>query len=285
MVNNPNRTTIIIGAGPSGIACATQLKRYNIDPLIFEKESIGGLIKNANLIENYPGFPSGIGGNEFIQLLDKQLANNDLKIIFEEIMSIEQTVDGFNVKSNKKEYRSDYIVLASGTKPIIPEIFDKYIGNKIFTEIYQLGEISDKTVAIIGAGDCAFDYAMNLCPENKVIILNRSARIKALPILQNRVFEQQNIQYLSDTIVTKVKFVDDKLELLINNAANNITVDYLLIAVGRLPNLDFVGRQALNNSNLFQIGDVKNGLFRQSSIAIGDGINTAMKINSILSKE
>ncbi len=285
MINNSNRTVIIIGAGPAGIACATQLKRYNIDPLIFEKESIGGLIKNANLIENYPGFPNGIDGNEFIKLLDEQLVNNDIKIIFEEIMSIEQTVCGFNVKSKNSAYCSDYVVLATGTKPIIPEIFDKYIGNKIFTEIYQLGKISDKTVAIIGAGDCAFDYAMNLCSENKVIILNRSARIKALPILQNRVFEQQNIQYFSNTVVTEVESVDEELVLSTNNTANIIRVDYLLIAVGRLPNLDFVGRQALNNPNLFQIGDVKNGLFRQTSIAIGDGINMAMKINSSLSKE
>jgi thioredoxin reductase len=52
----------IIGAGPAGIATAIQLKRYEIAPIIFEKARIGGLLLNANLVENYPGFPEGISG-------------------------------------------------------------------------------------------------------------------------------------------------------------------------------------------------------------------------------
>jgi len=63
-----NTNVIIIGAGPAGIACAIQLKRYNINTIVLEKDKIGGLLKNANLVENYPGFPNGINGEKFVQL-------------------------------------------------------------------------------------------------------------------------------------------------------------------------------------------------------------------------
>jgi thioredoxin reductase len=49
---------VIIGAGPAGLSTAIQLKRYGIEPILLEKEEIGGLLRNANLVENYPGFPS-----------------------------------------------------------------------------------------------------------------------------------------------------------------------------------------------------------------------------------
>ena len=65
----------IIGAGPSGIATAIQLKRYGIEPVILEKEEIGGVLKNANLVENYPGFPDGISGPELVKLFKKQVEN------------------------------------------------------------------------------------------------------------------------------------------------------------------------------------------------------------------
>ena len=156
------------------------------------------------------------------------------------------------------------------------------MNGNIFTDIYDLGETSNKIVIIIGAGDCAFDYAMNLAAENQVIILNRGSKIKAIQILQDRVFAHENITYFDHTDIESVKFDDPRLKIICND--KTFIADYLLIAVGRKPNLDFIGRQTLENSNLFQIGDVKNGLFRQTSIAIGDGISTAMKIYKMMTE-
>ena len=73
-------SVIIIGAGPAGIACAIQLKRYNIDSIVLEKDEIGGLLKNANLIENYLGFPNGISGKKLVQLINKQVRTSKINI-------------------------------------------------------------------------------------------------------------------------------------------------------------------------------------------------------------
>jgi thioredoxin reductase len=273
---------IIVGAGPAGIACAIQLKRYNIDSIIFEKQEIGGLLKNANLIENYIGFPNGISGKKLVQLMNKQTQTAKINLKYEIVESIESFEDTFRVKTNKSIYHSKFLVIASGTKPIVPKvpIIQDNIKNKVFFEIHQLGEIIDKEIVIIGAGDCAYDYALNLCEFNKVTLINRSTRIKALPILQERCSASMNIQYLEKISVLKIENVNNQLLLLCNNS-EKLTADYLLIAIGREPNLDFIKKNLLNIQNVFQIGDVKNGLFRQITISMGDGTFTAMRINKI----
>ncbi|MFC1784890.1 NAD(P)/FAD-dependent oxidoreductase [Candidatus Neomarinimicrobiota bacterium] len=283
---NRSINVIIIGAGPAGIACAFQLKRYNIDSIIFEKDDIGGLVKNANLVENYLGFPNGIYGKRLVQLLNKQSQSNKLDIKYEIVESVEFLEDTYKIKTNRKIYHSKYLVIASGTKPIIPDtpVIQNNIKSKVFFEIYKLGHVKNKNIAIIGAGDCAFDYALNLSDNNKVIILNRSNLIKALPILQDKVSKVENIKYFDNTEVQEVGTIDKQLNLILKNNNKSILVDYLLIAIGREPNLDFIGKDLLLNPNVFQIGDVKNEQFRQISIAIGDGTFTAMNINKILNQ-
>ncbi|MEE9572650.1 MAG: NAD(P)/FAD-dependent oxidoreductase [Candidatus Neomarinimicrobiota bacterium] len=278
-MTNKGTDVIIVGAGPAGIACALQLKRYKIDSIVIEKNEIGGLLKNANLIENYIGFPNGISGKTLVQLMNKQSQTAKLNLKYENVESIEDT---FRVKTNKSIYHSKFLVIASGTKPIVPKIpiIHDSIKNNVFYEIHQLGQVFDKEIIIIGVGDCAFDYALNLSELNQVILLNRGTRIKALPILQERCSTSSNIRYLENISVLKIENVKNKLLLLCNNS-EKLTADYLLIAIGREPNLDFIKKDLLNNQKIFQIGDVKNGLFRQITISMGDGTFTAMRINKI----
>ncbi len=274
---------IIVGAGPAGIACAIQLKRYNIDSIVFEKNEIGGLLKNANLIENYIGYPNGISGKKLVQLMNKQSQTAKINVKYEIVMSVESFEDTFNVKTNENIYHSKYLVIASGTKPIVPKvpIIQDNIKNKVFFEIHELGQITGKEIVIIGAGDCAFDYALNLCEFNQITLLNRSTRIKALPVLQERCSTSRNVKYLEKITVSKIENVNSQLLLVCNNS-EKLPADYLLIAIGREPNLDFIKKDLLNIQNVFQIGDVKNGLFRQITISTGDGTFTAMVISSRL---
>lgn len=283
---NKSTDVIIIGAGPAGIACAIQLNRYNINSIVLEKNEIGGLLKNANLIENYPGFPGGINGEKFVQLLRKQSQSNKLNVKYENVETVEFVDDTFKIKINKNIYNSKYLVIASGTKPIVPEIpiIHNSIKDKVFFDIYKLEQITNKNIAIIGAGDCAFDYALNLGNNNRVIIINRSNRIKALPILQDRVSEITNIKYFENTTIKQINLKNDNITLLCNPNLVTIDIDCLLIAIGREPNLDFISNDILISPKVFQIGDVKNGQFRQTSIAVGDGTFTAMKINTMLNQ-
>ena len=180
---------IIIGVGPAGIATAIQLKRYGIVPLLLEKNETGGLLRNANLVENYPGFPGGISGLALVNLFEKQLAENSIRVIFEETTELDLKDNLFTVATSRRVYYSRIMVVASGTKPKKSGISEaaEEVKDKIFYEVYPLLKVKGKKIVIVGAGDAAFDYALNLGKNNEVVILNRSRTTKCLPLLKERV--------------------------------------------------------------------------------------------------
>lgn len=274
----------IIGAGPAGIACAVQLKRSGIDPLIFEQGRIGGLLNNAYFIENYPGFPDGIPGHSLVKRFKTQMEHWQLSVIPDLIKNV-RAVNGFFTLQAEKEYRVKYLVIASGTKPLLPKRGFVFHDKKIFYEIYPIMKKRKKTVVIVGSGDAAFDYALNLCRYNRVFILNHSRRSKALDLLQVRAKSfDDRITYLTNTLVKGIQHRCKGLSLVLSGRGKpkSIFCDYLIYAIGREPALDFLSssmKKKINDRNgLFLIGDVKNDSLRQTAIAVGDGVKAAMEI-------
>lgn len=283
----------IIGGGPAGIATAIQLKRYKIEHILFEQKSLGGLLKNAYKIENYPGFPQGIPGLELVELFKTQLESYNINVMFEQVKLLEYNEKEklFLINSSKSLCHSNIVVIASGTKPKrldIVEALPEMLKCKIFYDIYSILNMQDKRIVIIGAGDIAFDYALNLSKTNEVIIINRNNQIKALPILRDRVMKTSKIKYHEDLIIQEISPGREKALLttfLKNGKVTTMEADYIVIAIGRLPHKDFysdnlvkVEKKLLSQNSLYLTGDVKNGIFRQVAIAVGDGIEAAMEI-------
>lgn len=274
----------IIGAGPAGIACAIQLKRYEIDFIIFERNKPGGLLRNANLVENYLGFPEKITGEELVNLFCRQLEFNNINPTKENVESIDYK-DGFSIKTNKSRYQSEILIVASGTKPKRLNIkIPPNTKSKIFYEVVALKKLNGEKIGIIGSGDAGFDYAIGLSKKNKIIIFNRTDKHKCLPILFKRCMENKNIMYITNFEITKIQLKNKKLVLHPKNK-KSVSVDYLIVAIGREPNLDFLSKNIKHklkmlekNKKLYMIGDVKNKIFRQTAIAVGNGIKTAMEI-------
>jgi len=288
---------IINGAGPGGLATALQLHRYGIDPLIFEQNQIGGLLRNANLVENYPGFPGGIPGSELVNLFEEQIRSYSLKITPERVIKLNHIDNKFLVATSNQVYQSQIVVVATGTKPRlfsdleIPET----LGDQVFYEVYPLLDLQGKRIAIVGAGDAAFDYALNLGKANDVQILNRGEQISCLPLLWERAIKNPRITYLSNTQISQLSATPDRRLLLECNTpvgADSIVVNILIGAIGRDPQLDFISSQFSkkaiqleSSGNLYYVGDVVNGLYRQTAIAVGDGILAAMKIYGCLKEK
>jgi thioredoxin reductase len=285
------RDVVIIGAGPAGIAAAIQLKRHGIEPVILEKGETGGLLRNANLVENYPGFPDGISGPGLIELFKRQLANAGVTISSETLLELEHTRDVFFVKTNRRELRSSMAVIATGTKPKrVPEIrIADGIEDRVFYEVYPVRGMVNQKIAIIGAGDAAFDYALGVSEENDVVILNRSEQHRCIPLLRERCMKSEAISYLTNVCVREVTGKGNGLVLSCLNGdgqkENQICADYVVIAVGREPSLGFLGDELkrsveylIKTNKLYVIGDVKNKAFRQTAICVGDGVKAAMRI-------
>jgi thioredoxin reductase len=281
---------IIIGAGPGGLATALQLKRYGINPLVFEQEQIGGLLHNANLVENYPGFPGGIPGPELVQLFKDQAQDLLTTIAHARVEELNYLENKFRVTTAKQVYQSRTVVIATGTKP--RQFSDINIPvdlqNRVYYEVYPLLDLHGKRIAITGAGDAAFDYALNLGESNDILILNRGEQISCLPLLWERARKSPRIQYFQNTRISQLSTTPDKkmvLECSTPIGHNILKVDFLIGAIGRDPQLDIVSGQFVekaiqleSSGDLYYVGDVVNGLYRQTAIAVGDGILTAMKI-------
>lgn len=282
----------VIGAGPAGLACAIQLKRSGLSPVVIEKDRIGGLLLNANLVENYPGFPRGISGPELVRRFESQLRNTRVVARFEEVIELDHR-SVFRVRTERDEFESRFVVVACGTQPRQVsglEIPDE-VSNRIFYEVRDLPDARDKRMVIVGGGDAAFDYALNLVRKNHVTILNRSDRPRCLRLLWERVRQSSGIEYIDDAMIFSVQPSPDGVRLAVRSSAGDweLAADYVIFAIGRIRNLGFLTERLrdrlseLEKDGLIHlVGDAKNGVYRQVSIAVGDGVRAAMHIHQIV---
>ena len=177
----------------------------------------------------------------------------------------------------------------------MPDLFTGDLDDKVYTDVYPLIEEKGKTILIVGAGDAALDYALNLARLNQVIILNRGTRIKGLPVLWDRVQMRSAIDYFPNVEITRIAGTDDgRINVLAETEAqqNCYLCDFLISAIGRIPDWGFAEEKLLKKMDQLQeegkiyvIGDLHNGPYRQTALAVGDGIRAAMEIGQSLEKE
>ena len=291
----------IIGAGPAGVAAAVYLKRAGISPLLIERGRVGGLLVNANLVENYPGLPDGISGKTFVGLLEKHLRKWGIRITKAEVMSVTRQGDIFRIESNNGEYLSRFLIIATGTRPKNIELagMDALLGKSVFNEVAELpADVAGRRIIVIGGGDAAFDYAMNLAGRGgEVDVIFKSEKPKCLRLLLNRTKEEKRIRLFPATIPQSIRDDGGRVTLNCRKGSREVAYhgDYVLIACGREPNNDILPAQLreppsessekAGTQNLFLVGDVRRGLYRQAGIAVGDGIAAAMTIIERLQKE
>lgn len=285
-----------IGGGPACVTAAVQLTRAGLDNILISDE-IGGKAQNANLIENLVGYPNGISGENFVKLLKQHVRKQDVRFLKRNIKSVEYISVGINnfrflITTNKEEIESEYLIVGTGSKPKKLEIEgeDKaFEDKKLFYENYNARKhVNDKRVIVVGGGDVAYDYALNIKDSAQyVTIVQRSKLPKSIPVLQQRVQNSEKISVLAGIEPTKIK-ISSKI-LTLNTKKDDkilpIIADMIIVAIGRNPNLDILSQKLLDiygckdeNPHLYFVGDVKKNNFRQISIAMGDGMKAAMEI-------
>ncbi len=289
----------VIGAGPAGIAAAVQLARHGVRAVVFERRSTGGLLRTAWRLENFPGFPGGISGPALAALLDEQLRASGAELVREEVSSLDREREFLMIRSGGRGVRCRAAIVASGTRP--REVTDPDIPadarDRVFREVDELRGVRGAHIAVIGGGDAAFDYAMSLSEENDVTILVRGSSTSCLPILATRARSRRRVTVRMLTRISAVaKASGGRLRLTSLSEGGDgervpadIDADYLILAVGRAPDDGFLSEELRREApaleergELLFAGDVVNGIFRQASIAAGQGTHAAMKVAAML---
>jgi thioredoxin reductase len=277
---------VIVGAGPAGIAAAVYLKRAGIDPLVFERDEVGGLLRNAHVVENYPGFPEGIRGQELVELLKQQLVRWRIDVRMEEVHRISREGDLFVISSESGEVFARAIVVATGTSPKRMDI--NGLGDvelsKVFYEVRDVPSTSTGNCIVIGGGDAAFDYALNLAERGFYVDIAFRGEPRCLALLLERVSRSDKITTHAGMEPKSVREEDRQLIVAMDQAGadKELVADFGLIACGREANTSVLPPELAENwtktSGLYLVGDVRRGDFRQVGIAVGDGILAAMSI-------
>ena len=287
----------IIGAGPAGAAAAVQLRRMGSDPLVFEEGQPGGLLRSANLVENYPGFPDGIAGKELAELIAKQMERFRVRLINEKVISLDYRGGQFFLQCRSGICRAGTAILSAGTVPRKDHgiVVSGGAADQVFYNLESIGEGAD--TVIIGAGDAAFDYALNLGTRNRILILGRSNKPRALKVLVERAEERESIDYLGNVEVSVIEAEKGELLLRLKNHPEQkfpepfdsgipgaARAGNVLFATGRCPATGFLSDRLIEVSKdlerqgrLFFAGDIRGRRCRQAAVAAGDGLRAAMK--------
>jgi thioredoxin reductase (NADPH) len=291
----------IIGAGPAGIAAAIYLKRAGINPLLLERKNVGGLLVNANLVENYPGFPDGISGGDLVSRFNAQLKKWKIHVTEANVRLVSRERGLFQISAGGRRYVSRFLILATGTQPtrIALRGLDKIPRANVLFEIADSpDDVKGKEFLVIGGGDAAFDYALNVARRGgSADLIIRGSDPTCIPLLLRRARKWISIRMSLRTVPVSVVETRRQIELTCRRGGREEIHDgdYLLIACGREADLRLLspklrseaatGMDGRGPSKMHLAGDVKRGLHRQVGIAVGDGIAAAMQIARFLGKE
>lgn len=296
-MNNEIRKVVVVGAGPAGVAAAVQLRRSGFDPLLIERRRIGGLVWNAQIVANYPGFPDGISGKGLADLMAQQLAVVGVIPCYGEVREIELEDGFFIVRTSDKTINCRSIIIASGTIPIL---FDKIANDPtnghVFYEVADAAEMTGKQIAVIGGSDTAFDYALQLVDRScSVEIFVRGEQHTCLEILWQRASQHPHITTRFNRNVSGINLRNDKVHISgLEPEPWGYEVDLVFIAIGREPNNRFLSAKLRNRSpmsvvtsvpGLYFAGDVIRKNYRQVGISVGDGLYAAMACARYLKNE
>lgn len=292
---------IIIGAGPAGCTAAIYCARRNLKTLSIEAKAVGGLFIDAGTIENYPGFEK-ITGVELAQKFEKQVKALPIKLVFEQVLSINKKNDLFEVKTDKSSFSSKSLIITSGTRYKELEIKDekKFIGRGISYCATCDGPLfQGKDVAVVGGGNSAFHYALFLSEIcSKVYIIHRSD-FRADKILVEKLKSKKNVIFKTCSIITEIQGnkMLESIKLKCDGKEELIKVSGLFVAIGQEPKLGFLKNLKLDLDErgyiktndkfetsvpgIFSAGDV-TGTAGQIVIACGQGAKAAMNLASYL---
>ncbi len=299
---------VIIGSGPAGMAAAIYAKRAMLDSLLLEKEYVpGGQVIQTYEVDNYPGLPK-MNGMELSNRFAEHAKELGIETKIGEVTDInpDGEIKEISLKSGET-IQTKTIILATGA-------VHRTLGVPGEKELAGMGVsycatcdgafFRNKTTAVVGGGDVALEDAIflsRIC--EKVYLIHRRDEFRGAKILQNQVKNNEKIEILWNSVVTKIdgenKVESIQIETVDSHVDKMISVDGIFIAVGTKPVSELLkGRLAMdeqgyivagedgitNLPGIFAGGDGRTKNLRQVVTAVADGANCVQSVERYLQK-
>ncbi len=317
-MTTPLHSVLIIGSGPAGLTAAIYAARANLKPLVVEGFNAGGLIPGGQLmftteVENYPGYPKGITGQQMMADFREQAERQGAEFITDDVWGVELGERPFKVYVGEQRelHLAKTVIIATGARA-------NYLGLPSEESLKNKGvsacAVCDgalfrgKEVAVVGGGDTAMEeahYLAGLCES--VTLIHRREEFRASQAMQRRVLAHPKIRVLYSHVVEEVLGVEEntvrglRVRDLKTDAASDVTLSAMFVAIGHTPLTDlFKGQLEVHDNGylkvepgttrtsvpgVFAAGDVADHVYRQAVTAAGTGCMAALDAERWLSTQ
>lgn len=299
---------LVLGSGPAGLSAALYAARAELNPVVLTGMELGGQASLTHTIENYPGFPDGVGGSELGDLFQRQAERFGAKVEFDTANSVDLSQRPYKVVSDNAVYFAETLIVSTGARPNHLEVPGEveFTGKGVsYCATCDGWFFKDKQVVVVGGGDSALEEALFLTRfASKVTIIHRRDSFRAGKVLQTRALENPKVEIIWNTVVTeangKEKLTSLKIKNLVTNDQKEFVTDGLFVFIGHTPNTQmFVGQLEMddlgtivsnkfmetNKPGIFVAGEVTDSHFRQVITSAGMGAAAAIQATHFLENE
>ena len=296
---------IIIGGGPAGMTAGLYTSRARLRTLLIENGLFGGQITTTELIENYPGFPQGVSGDELSRFMEEQAKRFGMETISDEVTGVSLDKDLKKVKTYEGEYSCRALIICTGTeyrKLGVPGE-EEFKGRGIsYCATCDGAFFKDSRIIVVGGGDSALTEALFLTKFVKELtIIHRRDALRATKIYQERTLNHPKIKFLWNSVVQEIKGDSVVRSVVVKNVKTGdlkeVEIEGAFLFVGLMPRTQFLREMVrldeagyiITNDNcetsakgIFAAGDCRKKLLRQISTSVGDGATAAFAAEKYL---
>ena len=299
---------VIVGGGPAGLTTALYAAREGLDTLVLEKTTLGGQAATTEWIDNYPGFPEGVGGVDLSQRMEEQVRRFGVKIEYAEALSLERQERRRLVHTDAGVFSAWTLLIATGSsyRRLGVPGEDRFIGRGIHYCATCDGPFyKDKHILVIGGGNSAVEEGFFLTKyASKVTLAVRKSELRASQILKEKVLSSPKMAVMYHTEVKELRG-NKSLESVVlrdnqTGEEQEVRPGGVFVFIGLDPNtqwlkgtldLDEYGfiitGKTLQTSipGVYAAGDVRAGSTKQVASAAGEGATAALMIRAYLQED